>query len=231
MGVNDVAEGLETLVYAKSNTKFPTFALLQKIWNKARHLQAIKGFIKYNPIWNNGYYPELQFLTCGARWRKHGVTHLNHIFEVGKLSSFSDMQERFRLPRTMYFYYMQLQHAVRAQTSETPWMSSPTPIFHYMEEVSCFKGYISCCYSMLLSVFLAGFPLGAVSKWENDVGTFEEEQWEEVLQAVKMSSLNVAQRLSQLYIVLRVHYTPARLFKMGGAQTPIALGVLETMET
>lgn len=68
---------------------------------------------------------------------------------------------------------------------------------------------------MHLSVFLVGFPLGAVRKWENDVGTFEEKQWEEVLQAVQMSSLNVAHCLSQLYIVLWVHYTPARLFRMG----------------
>lgn len=59
---------------------------------------------------------------------------------------------------------------------------------------------------MLLSVF----PLEVVSKWENDVGMFELEQWEEVLQVVQMSSFNVAQRLSQLYIVLRVHYTSVR---------------------
>lgn len=47
------------------------------------------------------------------------------------------------------------------------------------------------------------------------MGSFDEEQWEEALQAVQLCSLNMAQRLSQLYIVLRVHYTLARLFKMG----------------
>lgn len=36
-GVNDVAEGLESLVYAKSNKRSPTFALIQKVWNKFRH--------------------------------------------------------------------------------------------------------------------------------------------------------------------------------------------------
>lgn len=44
------------------------------------------------------------------------------------------------------------------------------------------------------------------------MGTFEEEQWEE---AVQLCSLNVVQRLFQLLIVLRVHYTLARLFRMG----------------
>lgn len=89
------------------------------------------------------------------------------------------------------------------------------PIFHYMEEVISLKGFISNCYSMLLDVFLTGFPLKTTAKWEKDVGALESEQWGEVLQAVLMSSLNVAQGLSQLYIIQRVHYTPAKLARMG----------------
>lgn len=44
---------------------------------------------------------------------------------------------------------------------------------------------------------------------------FEEDQWEEVLHTVQQCSINTAQHLSQLFIVLRVHFTPARLYKMG----------------
>lgn len=54
-----------------------------------------------------------------------------------------------------------------------------------------------------------------VATWERDVGTFEDEQWEEALQAVQLCSHNVTQRLSQLYIVLWVHHTPARLYRIG----------------
>lgn len=39
--------------------------------------------------------------------------------------------------------------------------------------------------------------------------------WKEALQAVQLCSLNVAQLLSQLYIILRVHSTPERLYSMG----------------
>lgn len=79
-GVNDVAEELEALVYAKYNKQFPIFALIKKVWNKVRHLQAVEGFTRYSAIWDNGYFVELDSLTCGARWRKQGVTHLKHIF-------------------------------------------------------------------------------------------------------------------------------------------------------
>lgn len=113
----------------------------------------------------------------------------------------------------MYFPYMQVHHAVRAQSEGVWWMQSPAPIFHYMTEVSQYKGFILRCYSMLLSMHLKGFPPKATL--EKYVGTFEEEQWEEALLAVKLCSLKVAQRLAQLYIVLQVHLTPARLYRIG----------------
>lgn len=53
-----------------------------------------------------------------------------------------------------------------------------------------------------------------------DVRAFEEDQWDEALAAVPLCSLNVAQRLSQLYVLLRVHYTPARLVRMGVREDP-----------
>ena len=89
------------------------------------------------------------------------------------------------------------------------------PNFHYMSEVKCLKGFISSSYAMLLSSFLPGFPARVLTSWERDVGAFEEDQWEEALLAVQGCSLNTAQRLSQLFIVMRVHFTPARLLKMG----------------
>lgn len=54
-----------------------------------------------------------------------------------------------------------------------------------------------------------------MSKWGKDVDVFEQGQWEEALQAVQTCSLNVTLQLYQLYIVLQVHFTPARLCKMG----------------
>ena len=90
-----------------------------------------------------------------------------------------------------------------------------TPIFNYMFDIDTYKGFISYSYTMLLNLFHRDFPLKVVERWERDVGAFEEEQWEEALQAVPLCSLNVAQRVSQLYILLRVHYTPARLARMG----------------
>lgn len=114
-GHDDVPTGMKALAYAKSNKRFPTYALMQKIWNKLRQLQGVEGFTKYSPIWANRYYEELMWLDCGARWRRYGVTHVRHIFTVGKLIPFHELREKFHILQSMLFYYLQLQHVVKAQ--------------------------------------------------------------------------------------------------------------------
>lgn len=115
----------------------------------------------------------------------------------------------------MWLEYLQLQHAAKVQAGSDIWDLSPSPVFNYMAEVSYFKGFISRCYNM------KGFPSRAVDRWEQNVGQFAEEQWNKVLQAIPACSLSVSQRLTQLYIALRVHLTPARLFKMGLRENPL----------
>lgn len=54
--VDEVAIGLEALVFAKSNKQFPMYVLMQKVWNKTRQIQDVTGFTSYSPIWDNGHY-------------------------------------------------------------------------------------------------------------------------------------------------------------------------------
>lgn len=62
---------------------------------------------------------------------------------------------------------------------------------------------------------IEGHPMKAVAQWEADLGLITGEHWETALQAINTYSLNVMQKVSQLYILLRAHYTPVKLHKMG----------------
>lgn len=90
-----------------------------------------------------------------------------------------------------------------------------------MQYVMSSKGFLSQCHTMLLENYLEGNPCKVSTVWEKDVGAFEEDQWEVMLQSVQLSSLNVSHQLSQLYILLRVHYTPVKLHAMGRRQDSI----------
>lgn len=98
----------------------------------------------------------------------------------------------------MLFYYLQLKHAVTAQRSLKAFEMSPTPIFNYMQQSSCTKGFISNCYTMLLGVYLENFPNSACEKWERDVGDISGDLWEEAPEAVWLCSLSMSHRLHSM---------------------------------
>ena len=220
VGGGPIPEALEAQAFAKPHKKFPTFSLIQKVWNKVKYVQNAEGYTKYSPIWQNDTYIELAKLQSGARWRQYGITHLTHIFRNGVLRTFPALQETFGLPQSMYFSYVQLRHAVVAQGRSSEWYLSPTPAFDLLGEAGTSKGFISQCYATLLQYVMKQHPLRIRERWEADAGELDGEQWEEIFQAVSQCSLNVSQRLTQLYILLRTYYTPHRLHRMNPQLDP-----------
>lgn len=220
-GAESIPEGLEAQKFQKPNKLMPTYTLLQKVWNKTKQLQDVHGFMTYSPIWDNSTYAELAKIQQGPQWGRLGITHLKHIFHNGALLPFRELQSKYALPSNMLFYYLQLLHAVKAQGDAVEWTQSSTPVFHILQDMTDTKGVISQCYNMLLGSFLDGYPMKVVSQLEADLGPIGGELWEEALQAVNICSLNVAQKVSQLYVLLRVHYTPVKLYKMGKTPDPL----------
>lgn len=214
-GAESVPEGLEAQLFQQPNKQMPTYTLLQQVWNKVKQLQQVTGYTAYSPLWRNKTYEELAKLQRGARWCPMGITHLRHDFHNERLLSFTDLQSKFERPSSMLFYYLQIKHAVKAQGTAVEWVQSPTPVFHILLNATDTKGIISQCYLMLLSALLEGFPMKAATQWEADLGPITGEQWAEAPQAVNTCSLNVSQKVSQLYILLRAHYTSVKLHKMG----------------
>lgn len=102
----------------------------------------------------------------------------------------------------MYFY-LQLQQAVRAQTGADNWVQSfdtYLKLYGQGRTLQDCRNLQSRCYYMLLIIFLKELPSRTEARWEHDVGTFEEEQWEKALQAIQMCSLNATQRLSVVHL-------------------------------
>ena len=140
-------EGLEALWYAKSNKRFPTYVLMQKVWNKVRMMQGVTGYTKYSPIWDNLHYREIAKIPYGSRWKQHGISLMSHIVRAGRLRPFAELRADFQLPTSMHFYYLQLKHAFEAQREDDIWAMDVAPVFNYLSDVSSYKGFISSCYA------------------------------------------------------------------------------------
>lgn len=65
------------------------------------------------------------------------------------------------------------------------------------------------------------YPFGKCQALNVTVALYPRSGQPEALQTVPQCSLNVKQRLMQLYLLLRVHFTPARLFTMGVLDSPL----------
>lgn len=84
-------------------------------WNKTIYPQKVIGYTELSPIWLNETYHEVAKLQHGVKWKAYGVQFLSQIFPNGVLLSFNASQEKFNLPSSMYFYHVQLGHAVVTQ--------------------------------------------------------------------------------------------------------------------
>lgn len=89
--------------------------------------------------------------------------------------TFVALQSKFNVPRSMHFYYMKLQHAVKAQSKSSEWHLLPTPLFSLIRDAESSKGFISQSYAMLLESYLSRPPLRVMDRWERDVGHLEGE--------------------------------------------------------
>lgn len=186
---------------------------MYKTCSEQKQMQQVTGFTEYSPIWWNDTNSEISKLQYVWKLQVYGVTLLKHIFNGGNLVPFQWLQTRVGLPYHMYLYYLQLQHAVEAQGHPTAWHLSPTPLFNLMQCTNATKRLMFRCYTVLLNSYLEGLPCKAMELLEADVGSMLEDQRETAL--VCSSCLNISQRLSHLYIVLRTHYTPTKLHKLG----------------
>ena len=143
------------------------------MWNKCKYIQQADGYTEYSPLWLNDTHTELAKLQIGTGWKPYGITHIKHVFRHGRLRPFADLRTEYGLSSSMLFQYLQLQHAVRAQSRSSEWHLSSTPVFSLIGDAVSLKGFISQCYAILLQNFLGQHPIPVREKWERDMGKLD----------------------------------------------------------
>lgn len=123
-----IPKGLASQAFGKPNKQFPTYNLIQKIWNKTKQLQRVLGFAKYSPVQHNGTCEEPETIQQGTRWRQFWIPQ-HHIFKDGVLLPFFTMHESFT------FEYALLLHKVETYSRSTRicmWVGSVShPCFQF----------------------------------------------------------------------------------------------------
>lgn len=200
---------------SENRRRFPTLALMYKVWDRGKRLLGLEGCTAYTPIWSNPTLVEFLKLRGFEEWAVKGVQTVAHLQTGGILKSFEVLQADFGIPRHWFYQFLQLRHAFNAQAQIGDLRPQSEPCLDALLQSACTKGVISMIYKALLLKFLEMHPLLIRERWESEVGPLSDAQWDTVLSQTPTLSPSEAQRLSQLFLLHRVYKSPSLMFRIG----------------
>lgn len=128
----------------------PTINLLSKLWGLIKHSLGMQDFTIHMPLWCNPCHTRLLKLEGFQSWEAKGIRYISQLYSQTIVKSFTDLQEEFGLPRHNFYRYLQLQHAVQAQTQLSMLQHIEHPIITYILNTQTKKGMISQIYNTLI---------------------------------------------------------------------------------
>lgn len=120
----------------------------------------------------------------------------------------------------MFFRYLQIRHALRAQFANGFPNPQTLPIVDVITGADPSK-LISTLYNILRTRSVSRIIDMARTRWEDDVGPIEAWDWDEILENNKKVSPRLSERLTQLYIIHKSYFTPARIAKYHPNSNPL----------
>lgn len=108
-----------------------------------------------------------------CNWERAGLIYLSQLYNGTVFKSFSDIQMECNLPRTQFYKYLQLRHAIQAQSDRSNMTAIVHPLMQGVLLEKDKKGMISRGYSILLNSTHDAFQLISRKMWEKDLGPIE----------------------------------------------------------
>lgn len=189
----------------------PIISHLLSVW------RSVEKLCGYSHVWNSktplfnnpnlliGDQP-IQF----SEWRERGISVLGDIYADEGLYSFQILCSKFNLPRSSFFFYLQLRLALKA--GGVPWQS-PLPSHPLHKIVHCTRGtsgLVSRLYRFISQH--AHRPLALDTLWRADFPDLDPTfDWHKVWSNILIASRNPGHQEIHYNFIHRVHLTPRKL--------------------
>lgn len=131
-----------------------------------------------------------------------------HIFKEGRLLSFTELKRKYQLPPWMFFRFVQLRHAARAQFPDG--IDLATHSVESLLTATDIDRTLSSIY-LRLTCKDTSKMLPLFAKWQLDIPELTEEDWSEGLQQCIPLMILERDRFVQLKFLHRAYYTPHKL--------------------
>uniref|UniRef100_A0A3P9J6K5 Reverse transcriptase zinc-binding domain-containing protein n=1 Tax=Oryzias latipes TaxID=8090 RepID=A0A3P9J6K5_ORYLA len=185
-----------------------------KIWQQFRiHFKHKQGLLSA-PIVTNVLFPPSFIDSTFQVWANKGIDTLKKLFNEGHFLSFEQLQEKFNLPSSDFFRYLQVRSFVKKHFSP----SLQTPPGSWIDECLTLdpskKGVISYLYHMFNTAAAPSLEI-MKKQWQKELGLeITGTQWEQITKFIHKSSICIRHGLIQFKVVHRLHISNSKLARI-----------------
>lgn len=198
----------------------PLISYLLSVWRSVEKLVGCPVWGPHSPIFKNdrlliGGHP-----ICFPDWEKNNICTLGDIYGEEGLFTFQSICIKYNVPRTSFFFYLQLRSALREVGVPVQGPLTPHPLHTLFHSVGSTRGFVSKLYWFLLKH--AYSPLALDATWRRDVPDLDPTfDWDKVWIGVGLASRNPDHQQIHYNYIHRVYLTPRKLYLMKVINDPV----------
>lgn len=191
-----------------------------RIWRQIREYLKIKSLSLLIPIANNPSFLPSKLDTTFNQWKKLGINTVKDLYIDGVLGSFTQLQQKYNLPKIHFFRFLQIRNYLRTHNvslEEVP----PSIADDCLTQCRGQKHQLSLIYERL---FAANAPTTKMirEEWEREFGIkISEEIWQNSLEDIDKQSINTRLCLIQFKVLHRLHFSKKKLHRIFPNISPI----------
>lgn len=165
------------------------------------------------PLSRNPLFPPSMEPGSFRLWRQKGLATVKDLFVDGVFATFEQLVEKFELPRTDFFKYLQVRHFYRKIYTDFPNLPPDISVDKIFRIPLFPKGLISILYTTILSLCSSSDET-LLELWSQDLGMDLTMVWDWILGRVHSSSVCARHGVIQCKLLHRVYWTKARLSRV-----------------
>uniref|UniRef100_H3A8A9 Reverse transcriptase zinc-binding domain-containing protein n=1 Tax=Latimeria chalumnae TaxID=7897 RepID=H3A8A9_LATCH len=140
-----------------------------------------------------------------------GINQMGETFDGPALMSFMQLQDKYQLPQTHFYRYLQFRHYPESKLGPS--------LERCISQQIQWKGFISSFYEHLQTA--CGWPRRA---WEADLDMdITPEEWETLNKNAQRDYICAKHRIVQYKILRRIYYTPAKIHRLFPSRSPLCV--------
>lgn len=132
----------------------------------------------------------------------------------------NELCKEFQLTPRGFYKYLQLRYTLQAQ-QQTHSLAVSSPLLMEVLRAEARKESISKIYAEFMSSVQNHASLKCRSKWMEDIGDIDGDQWDMALESIPAVSVSASHKLLQLFILHRTYRTPIQLHSWGRRDSPL----------